>query len=65
MKTIAGKKINLKKEYAKKYLLKYINELRVHFNLEDDEIKEVLRTVYYVKSAPYQIIKRIRKMFRR
>ncbi len=59
------KKVNLKKEYAKKYLLKYINELKVHFNLDEDEIKEILRTLYYVKSIPYHIIKRIKRIFNR
>lgn len=63
-KTFTTAKNNIKKEYAKRYLLKYIKELKVHFDLSDDEIKEILIQVYYLKSSLYLAIKNISKYFK-
>lgn len=63
-KSFTAAKNNIKKEYAKRYLLKYIKELKVHFDLSDDEIKEILIQVYYLKSSLYLAIKNISKYFK-
>lgn len=63
-KSFTAAKNNIKKEYAKRYLLKYIKELKVHFDLSDDEIKEILIQVYYSKSSLYLAIKNISKYFK-
>ena len=41
-KTVKNEKINIKKESAKKYLLKYIKELEIHFDLSEDETKDII-----------------------
>ncbi len=64
METIKKEKYNIKKEYAKRYLLKYIKELKVHFDLDNDEIKEILRHIYYLKTPLYKAIKKINKLFK-
>ncbi len=64
-KTVRCEKNNINKEYAKKYLLKYIKELKVHFDLNEDEIKDILLQSYYANSNIYHVIKKIRKIFSR
>ena len=64
METLKEEKYNIKKEYAKRYLLKYIKELKVHFDLNDNEIKEILRSVYYLKTPLYKAIKKLNKIFK-
>lgn len=54
-----------KKDNAKKYLLKYIKELKVHFNLNDKEVNEVLLSTYYTKSSLYHIIKQLNDFLRK
>ena len=66
MKTLPKKeKNNTKKEYAKRYLLKYIKELKVHFDLSENHIKSILKDIYYSKTVFYHIFKRVKKFFRK
>ncbi len=64
MLRVENKKNNIKKEYAKKYLLKYIKELKVHFDMNDNEIKDIMREVYYSKTKLYFLIRKIKKYFK-
>lgn len=54
-----------KKDNAKRYLLKYIKELKVHFDLNDKEVNEVLLSTYYTKSSLYHIIKQLNNFLRK
>ncbi len=63
-KTIENKKINIKKEYAKKYLLKYIKELKVHFDLSENEIKDIMKEAYLKRNSFYLFFKRIENYFK-
>lgn len=58
-------KTDINKEHAKRYLLKYIKELKIHFNLDEREIKDVLISLCYSKSRIYQLYKKIRKMLKK
>ena len=62
-KIVDCEKVNIKKEYAKKYLLKYIKELKVHFDLNECEIKDIILHTYYSNSNIYKFIKKIRRLF--
>lgn len=66
MKTrvLKNKKINIKKEYAKRYLLKYIKELKVHFDLTEKEVKDIIRDAYCSKSALYLFFVSLAKYFK-
>lgn len=64
MQIFKKEKNNTKIEYAKKYLLKYIKELKVHFNLNDNEIKAALFDIYYTKTALYLALKKIKRCFK-
>ena len=58
------KTLNIKKEHAKRYLLKYMRELKLHFDMTENEIKDIMKEVYYSKTALYRIIKNARKFLR-
>ncbi len=62
--TTDNKELDPKKEHAKRYLLKYIKELKVHFDLSDDKIKEIMRDVYYSQTYLYKIAKKFNKYFK-
>ncbi|HIS53915.1 TPA: hypothetical protein IAA82_03065 [Candidatus Galligastranaerophilus gallistercoris] len=59
-----AKKINFKKEYAKKYLLKYIKELKVHFDLSDNEIRDIIKQAYYSNSLYNVFVNRLMELFK-
>lgn len=58
------KNINPKKEYAKKYLLKYIKDLKVHFDLEDAEVRDIIKHAYCKNSLCCFLIEKIGKFFK-
>lgn len=60
-----NKNINTKKEHAKRYLLKYIKELEVHFDMTENEIKDIIREVYYLKTPLYRLMKNMKKILRK
>ena len=60
-----NKKINTKKEHAKRYLLKYIKELEVHFDMTENETKDIIREVYYSKTPLYHFVKNVKKILRK
>lgn len=62
-KTVKNEKINIKKESAKKYLLKYIKELELHFDLNEEEMKDIILQTLYSKCTLYKAVKKIRKLF--
>ncbi len=62
-KTVKNEQINIKKESAKKYLLKYIKELEIHFDLNEEEIKDIILQTFYSKCGLYKAVKKIRKLF--
>lgn len=64
MQVFKKEKNNTKIEYAKKYLLKYIKELKVHFNLNDNEVKKALFDIYYKKTVFYNLLKKIKNTLR-
>ena len=55
------KKIDTKKEHAKRYLLKYIKELKVHFDLSENQIKDIMKDIYYSKTFLYKMSRKIQK----
>ncbi len=63
-KLLKAKKINFKKEYAKKYLLKYIKELKVHFDLSDVEIRDIIKGAYYSNCAYCDFVNRFMELFK-
>ena len=63
-KLLKAKKINFKKEYAKKYLLKYIKELKVHFDLSDNEIRDIIKQAYYSNSLYNVFVNRLMELFK-
>ncbi len=62
-----SEKNNTKKEYAKRYLIKYIKELKVHFDLDDDCIKDIIKQIHYSKNPFYlgykKIMNKLRKLY--
>ena len=59
------KKININKEHAKKYLMKYIKELQLHFDMTEKEIKDIIMEVYYTKTSLYRMMKKMKKILRK
>ena len=59
------KQENRKIEQAKRYLLKYLKELQLHFNLSEDEIKQIMLDIYYSKTHLYHIIRKAKKFLRK
>lgn len=62
---VSEKKVNINKEHAKRYLMKYIKELQLHFGMTENEIKDIMLDVYYTKTSLYHMMKKMKKILRK
>ncbi len=59
------KRINPNKDNARKYLVRYLSELKFHFDLNDKEIKDIIRDTYISKTKFYKFSKQLGRLFKK
>ena len=48
-----------------KYLAKYLSELKLHFDLNDTEIRDIIKDTYISKTSFYKLIKKLERFFQK